>query len=324
MEEFLFLTHDNSDPYFNIASEEYLLKQKEGYYIYLWKNSPSVIVGVNQNTLEEVNLEYLEANGIKLVRRMTGGGAVYHDLNNICYTVIAPFDDSLDNYKKFTAPVIEYLNSLGVKAEFSGRNDITVNGKKISGNAQTVYKNRIMHHGTLLFNTDMSALENVLKPNKLKIESKGIKSVRARVTNIFTELNGKMHIDEFFEGLKNHFRKTAKSYIFTKEDIDCINKLIDNKYSCYNWNVGYSPKGKNRFDAKFSFGIISISFDTQNGKVKNPAIKGDFFTKKDISELAKKLDGIIISVDSFMNALSDIGEYIDGATNKQIVDMIFS
>ena len=143
-----FITHDNHNPYFNLASEEYLLKVKGGYYFYLWINSPSVIVGINQNTLQEVNLGFTERNGIKVVRRLTGGGAVYHDLNNICYTVIAPYDENVDNYKKFTAPVIEYLNSLGVKAEFSGRNDITVDGKKISGNAQTVHNGTIMHHGT--------------------------------------------------------------------------------------------------------------------------------------------------------------------------------
>ena len=127
---------------------------------------------------------------------MTGGGAVYHDLFNINYTVIAPYDETADNYKKFTAPVIEYLNSLGVNAEFSGRNDITVDGKKISGNAQTIYDGRIMHHGTLLFHTDMSVLGDALKPNKLKTESKGIKSVRARVTNIYDCLPVKMSVEE--------------------------------------------------------------------------------------------------------------------------------
>ncbi len=324
MQDFLFLTHDNTDPQFNIASEEYLLKQKDGFYIYLWKNAPSVIVGINQNTLEEVNLDYLENNGIKLVRRMTGGGAVYHDLNNICYTVIAPFDQSADNYKKFTAPVIEYLNSLGVKAEFSGRNDITVNGKKISGNAQTVFKNRIMHHGTLLFNTDMSALEGVLKPNKLKIQSKGIKSVRARVTNIYNELPIKMSAEEFFIGLKEYFSKSCKKYIFTETDVLEIEKLKKQKYSTYEWNIGYSPKGSNRFDGKFTFGVFSISFDTEDGKVKNPAIFGDFFTKKDISILAKKLDGISISAKAFTDALSDVSEFILGATATEIVDMIFN
>ncbi|MCQ2387046.1 MAG: lipoate--protein ligase family protein [Clostridia bacterium] len=169
---FKFISHDIHNAYFNLASEEYLLKIKGGYYFYLWVNEPAVIVGINQNTLAEVNLQYVDKNDIKVVRRLTGGGAVYHDLENICYTVIAPYNQNEDNYKKFTAPVIEYLNSLGVKAEFSGRNDITVDGKKISGNAQTIVGDKIMHHGTLLFKTNMEVLEGALKPNKLKVESK--------------------------------------------------------------------------------------------------------------------------------------------------------
>ena len=207
MQKFKFITHDNHDAYFNIASEEYLLKHTDGFYFYLWINDPAVIVGTNQNAIEEVNLSYTQENGIKVVRRMTGGGTVYHDGGNLCYTVIAPFNPEQDNYKAFTAPVIEYLNSIGVKAEFSGRNDITVDGMKISGNAQTVYKNRIMHHGTLLFDTDMSVLGSALNPSKLKIESKGIKSVRARVTNISEHLGGKMSITEFRRGLKEVFLK---------------------------------------------------------------------------------------------------------------------
>ena len=216
MKSFKFITHDNHDAYFNLASEEYLLKETDGYYVYLWINAPAVIVGVNQNTLQEVNLSYTESNGIKVVRRLTGGGAVYHDYGNLCYTVIAPYDESENNYKKFTAPVIEYLNELGVKAEFSGRNDITIGEKKISGNAQTVYKDRIMHHGTILFSSNMGELSSSLNPSKIKVESKGIKSVRARVTNVKEHLQSKMTIEEFKKGLEEKFLKTAEKYEFSK------------------------------------------------------------------------------------------------------------
>ena len=169
MKNFYFLTHGNNNPYFNLASEEYLLKHKKDYFIYLWINSPAVIVGVNQNALEEVNLEYVESEGVKVVRRLTGGGAVYHDLNNVCYTVIAPKESGEISFKSFSMPVIEYLKTVGINAEFSGRNDITIDGKKISGTAQTVWQDRVMHHGTLLFDTDVNALTSSLKPNKFKI-----------------------------------------------------------------------------------------------------------------------------------------------------------
>jgi len=324
MQNFYFITHDNHDAEFNIASEEYLLKQKEGYYFYLWINSPAVIVGVNQNALQEVNLSYTESNNIKVVRRLTGGGAVYHDLGNLCYTVIAPYDADEDNYKKFTAPVIEYLNFLGVKATFSGRNDITVDGKKISGNAQTVYKNRIMHHGTILFDTDFTVLEKALNPNKLKMESKGIKSVRARVTNIKDHLNCEMTIEEFKQGLKEKFLSNCEEYSFSAEDLIAINNLKAEKYSRYEWNIGRSPKGKNEFTAKFPFGVFTLTFDTENGVIKNAEIHGDFFSKKDLSGLLARLEGVKLNKTEIENAFFDIEKYVSGASGKQIADAMFN
>ncbi len=324
MKSFKFITHDNHDAYFNLASEEYLLKETDGYYVYLWINAPAVIVGVNQNTLQEVNLSYTESNGIKVVRRLTGGGAVYHDYGNLCYTVIAPYDESENNYKKFTAPVIEYLNELGVKAEFSGRNDITIGDKKISGNAQTVYKDRIMHHGTILFSSNMGELSSSLNPSKIKVESKGIKSVRARVTNVKEHLQSKMTIEEFKKGLEEKFLKTAEKYEFSASDIKNIKRLVREKYSTYDWNVGRSPKGKNLFEHKFPFGIFSLSFDTNNGKIENAKIFGDFFSVKDVNFLSQKLNGVLFTKNEIEKALSGVEEYINGASAKEIADKIFN
>ncbi len=323
MDKFLFLTHDFTDPYFNLASEEYLLKHRKEYFIYLWINAPAVIVGVNQNTVQEVNLDYTTSHGIKVVRRQTGGGAVYHDLNNLCYTVIAPFRENVDNYRRFTAPVIEYLNTLGVKAEFSGRNDIVIDGKKISGNAQTVSGGRIMHHGTLLFDTDMTALTFALKPNKLKTESKGIKSVRARVTNIKQYLPD-MTVEEFKNGLKEYFKKTCEEYVLTENDIAEIDKLVRDKYSLYEWNIGRSPKGKNLFEYKFPFGILSFSFDTVEGKIENADISGDFFSVGDIKEFASTLDGVKFTKNDVAAAFQPISGYIKGANADEIIDKLFS
>ena len=323
MSKFLLLTHDITDPYFNLASEEYLLRQKTEYFIYLWINSPAVIVGVNQNALQEVDLAYTDAHGIKVVRRQTGGGAVYHDLNNLCYTVIAPYDEKVDNYRKFTAPVIEYLNSLGVKAEFSGRNDIVIDGKKISGNAQTVVNGRIMHHGTLLFDTDTSVLTAALKPNKLKIESKGIKSIRARVTNI-KEYLPDMTVADFKKGLSEFFAKDCENYRLTDGDIAAIKALVKNKYSTYEWNIGRSPKGKNLFEYKFPFGIFSLYFDTEEGKMKNVEITGDFFSFKDVKEFVRSLQGTKFTKADIERAFNSVGEYVKGASGKEIADKMFS
>lgn len=322
--DFKFITHDCVNPQFNIASEEYLLKYTDGYYVYLWRNSPAVIVGVNQNAFEEVNLEYVNQNDVAVVRRMTGGGAVYHDLNNICYTVIAPFDSQADNYRVFTLPVIKYLNSLGVKAEFSGRNDITVDGKKISGNAQTVYNGKIMHHGTILFNSDLSAVSNALKPNQLKMKSKGIKSVRARVTNVCESLPSKISVEEFFLGLKKALSKGLEKMSFSNDDLQKINLLVKEKYSKFEWNMGHSPKGDNTFSQKFDFGVFTFNFSLNSGKIENPVITGDFFSLKPIEDFAKTLVGLTFDYNCLSSAFCQVGEYIQGADGVEIAKRLFS
>ena len=322
--KFQFITHTNHDPYFNLASEEYLLKQKDGFYLYLWINAPSVIVGVNQNAFKEVNLDYTERNGIKVVRRLTGGGAVYHDLNNINYTVIAPYHESENLYKEFSTPVIEYLSTLGISAEFSGRNDILVDGKKISGNAQTVYNGRVMHHGTLLFDTDVSVLSSALNPNKLKIESKGIKSVRSRVTNIKDCLKNPLTVTEFLNGLAQKLLTLSDKYEFSDEDVSAINKLVKEKYSTYEWNIGRSPKGKVTFEERFDFGVLTITFDTKDGVIENADIHGDFFSKKDVKEIAEKLNGVKFEKQAVLVALNGVGEYIVGANAMDIVCKLFN
>lgn len=322
MEKFTFITHDNTDPYFNLASEEYLLKQTDGFYVYLWVNSPAVIVGVNQNAFNEVKLNVLENKDIKLVRRLTGGGAVYHDLNNLCYTIIAPYDEDRTGYKEFTAPVIEYLNSVGVKAEFTGRNDISVNGKKISGTAQTVYNGRVMFHGTLLFKTDFEVLSSVLSPDKLKIESKGIKSVRKRVANI-SEYLPNVSFSEFRKGVADFLRKDKFERTFTEAEIAEIEKLKREKYSTYAWNFGNSPKGENEYSARFSFGSVKVNFDTENGAIKNAKITGDFFSKREIRELEEKLNGALLIKEELEKVIDIVPEYISGATAKEIKEDIF-
>lgn len=323
MQKFKFITHDNTDAYFNLASEEYLLKHTDDYYIYLWVNDRAVIVGTNQNAIEEVNLSYTEKAGVKVVRRLTGGGAVYHDKGNLCYTIIAPYNADEDNYKKFTAPVIEYLKTLGVNASFSGRNDIVIGDKKISGNAQTVYKNRIMHHGTILFSADTSELASCLNPSKIKMQSKGIKSVRARITNVVEHLQAKMSVEEFKQGLKAQFLKDCDNYELTQKDISEIKKLVDEKYSKYEWNIGRSPIGANDFTAKFDFGILTLRFNTEQGLIKDAQIFGDFFEKKSVKDFADKLNGIKFTKTQIKSALDGIEEFIHGADAQIIADKMF-
>ncbi len=323
MEKYYFLTHDNHDPYFNLASEEYLLKQKGGNYFYLWINAPAVIVGINQNALEEVNLDYTEKNGIKVVRRLTGGGAVYHDFGNLCYTVISPESSAENSFIEFLTPIVEYLKTLGLNAEFSGRNDLLIDGKKISGSAKTSFNGKSLHHGTILFDTDTSVLSLALKPNKLKIESKGIKSVRSRVANVSEYLNEKISLEEFKLGLSNFLLTKSEKYEWTDEDLKAIDKLVKEKYSTYEWNIARSPKGNYSFEDKFEFGIIKFTFDVKGGVMDNVAITGDFFSLKDINLLANKLNGVKFERKQVESVLSEIKDYILNADATEIVDKMF-
>ncbi len=323
MEKYYFVNGISTDAYFNIASEEYLLKQKKGFYVYVWQNAPAVIVGVNQNAIQEVNLGYAENGGIKVVRRITGGGAVYHDLNNICYTVIAPYNKDEDTFKRFSLPVIEYLKSLGVIATFSGRNDILVDGKKISGTAETVYKDRIMHHGTILFESDYVTIEKVLTPSQLKIESKGIKSVKSRVTGVKEYLKSPLSILEFKSGLCSFLKKEFEEYSFSQEDLTVINTLKEKKYSTFGWNIGYSPKGAKKIEERFSFGTISFNFDIVSGLIENMQILGDFFSKKDVKEFENKLNGTAWERSALIKAFSGVEEYIVNANGEEIVNKLF-
>ena len=323
MEKFYFITHKINDSEFNIASEEYLLKQKDGYYFYLWQNAKSVIIGVNQNALEEVNLDYTKREGIKVVRRLTGGGAVYHDMGNVCYTVIAPYDREKDNYKEFTKPVVEYLSSLGLNATLSGRNDVLIDEKKISGTAQTVHKDRIMHHGTLLFDTDAEVLTKALNPNPLKMQSKGIKSVKSRVTNVKEHLAVDMTIEEFIKGLEEKFLSFCKPYTFTEQDKEGIEKLRKEKYSTYEWNIGRSPKGEIVLEEKFPFGVFKLTFNTEKGLIKDAEITGDFFSIKDVSEFSSMLNGRKYDKIELEKVFSKIDEYVVGANGREILEVLF-
>ena len=314
---------DNTSAPFNIASEEYLLERTSGSYIYFWRNKSAVIVGKNQNTLSEVDLDYTDSHGIEVVRRMSGGGAVYHDLGNICYTVIAPYNKDTDSYREFSAPLIDYLNEIGIRAKFSGRNDIEVDGYKVSGNAERIYRDRVMHHGTLLFDTDLSVLEKALIPSPLKLKSKGIKSVRARVENIKKLCNLAYGADEFFDKLCEHFSSIYEAKQFTDEEISEIRAIAHDKYESYAWNVGASMKATGEARARFDYGIVEVAYDLIDGVFENVKLYGDFFEVGNISEIEARLNGTRPTRDALCKALKDIGQYIRGAEVEQFIDKIF-
>jgi len=290
----LCIKNPETNPYFNLAAEEYVLKNFNENCFMLWRNRPSIIVGKHQNTLAEINIDYVKENNIDVVRRLSGGGAVFHDLGNLNFTFIKNVnkEGTLVDFKKYTQPVIAVLNHLGVDAKFEGRNDIMINGRKVSGNAEHVFKRRVLHHGTLLFSSVMADLSQALKVNPLKYQDKGVKSVRSRVTNISEHLPHKMSVIEFHDKIFNFMvdsEEDAILYEYTPEDIKNINQLVEKKYKTWEWNFGYSPKYNFEKLIRTNGGNLEIHLNVEKGIIVDLKIFGDFFGEKDIVEIEKLL-----------------------------------
>jgi len=336
MEEVIMLYVDNkgiTDPRINLAIEEHILKNLDinESYLLFYVNGPSIIIGRNQNTIEEINTEYVEANDIIVVRRMSGGGAVYHDLGNLNYSFITKDEgNSLqDNFKKFTKPVIDALRKLGANASLMGRNDIEIDGKKVSGTAQYSTGGRMYTHGTLMLQSNLDDVQKALRPKKEKIESKGVKSVRARVGNISDYIDRKMTVDEFKQFiLESVFEEDGgeiKEYVLTEKDWEMIHEISRNKYQTWEWNYGKSPKFNIQHSKRFPAGTIDVRFDVEQGIVKGCKIFGDFFGWGEVKDIEEKLTGVRYDKKAFEEALKDVDiKYYFGNIEKEdFINLIY-
>ncbi len=319
-----------TDPRINLAIEEYALKNLdiEDTYLLFYINEPSIIIGKNQNSVEEINTKYVEDNGIHVVRRLSGGGAVYHDHGNLNFSFITKDDgESFHNFKKFTAPVIEALNGLGIQAEMSGRNDILAEGRKISGNAQFSTKGRMFSHGTLLFNSEIEHVVSALNVKKDKIESKGIKSIRSRVANIKEFLTEDITIEQFRQLLLEAIFKTKDipTYELTEEDWKNIYELSKERYQNWDWNYGKSPKFNLQHSHRFPVGQIDIRLDVTKGAIENCKIYGDFFGVGDIGEIEQLLTGVKYEKAEIDQAIEgiDVKHYFGNITREELLDLIY-
>lgn len=321
-----------TDPRINLAIEEYALTtmdvEKDSFFLF-YINQPSIIIGRNQNTIEEINTDFVEANGIIPVRRLSGGGAVYHDLGNLNFSFITKDDgESFRNFKKFTQPIVDALKEMGIDAELSGRNDILAEGRKISGNAQFSTKGRMFSHGTLLFNSEMDAVVSALKVRKDKIESKGIKSIRSRVANISEFLDEPMSIEEFKQALLISIFNGADNieyYELTEQDWENIHKLSEKRYQSWDWNFGKSPKFNLDHSHRFPAGSIDLKLQVSKGKIEEAAIFGDFFGVGDMADVEKRLIGVDYSRTAIDEALADIDipTYFGGVTREDFLSLIY-
>ncbi|WAA11298.1 lipoate--protein ligase [Fervidibacillus albus] len=320
------------DPQINLAIEEYILRHLDinETYLLFYINEPSIIIGRNQNTIEEINTEYVEKNNLKVVRRLSGGGAVYHDLGNLNFSFITKDDgNSFHNFKKFTEPVIKALKKLGANAELQGRNDIVIDGKKVSGNAQYSTGGRMFTHGTLLLNSELGNVASALKVKKEKIESKGIKSVRSRVANISEFLSEPITIEQFrkhlLESIFAEHGGEVQEYVLSDKDWEKIHEISKNRYQNWEWNYGKSPKFNIQHSRRFPIGSIDVRFQVNKGIVQSCKIYGDFFGVGNVEDIEKRLTGIRYDRKEMEKALDDVNiqHYFGNIEKEDFLNFIY-
>ena len=325
----LCIYNDHTNPYFNLAAEEYFFNEYDDDVFRLWRNANTIVVGKHQNTNAEINVDYVNTKGIKVVRRLSGGGAVFQDLGNICYTFIATRSDDVGiDFKRYTQPVIDVLQKLGVDARFEGRNDITIDGKKFSGNAQYIRQNRVMHHGTILFSSQMTDLSEALKVDPLKYKDKAVKSVRSRVTNISDHLKQPIEVTDFINMIMDHILETstdAERHDLTDEDVAGIKELVKEKYETWDWNYGVSPKYAFHNTTRTSGGSIEVVMDVHDGVIRDLKFYGDFFGKRDVADIEEALRSVSHEADEMKEALKDhpIGEYFANVSMDELIGAMF-
>lgn len=318
------------DPYLNMATEEYVLttlSQQDDCFM-LWQNSPAIIIGRNQNAWEEINSDYVEKNNIALVRRLTGGGAVYHDLGNINFTFVVQDEGSGFDFSRFARPIVSALSRLGITAAASGRNDILIDGRKFSGNSEYRSGDRLLHHGTLLFSSDLTVLGQALQVKPQKIASKGIKSVRSRVTNIADYLPQPVSQTEFrttvMQAVAAEFGAAQKDYHLRQEDLDAIQALKATKYATWQWNYGQAPKFNVQRSNRFSFGEIDVRLQVVTGRIQDCTVYGDFFSNADMSQLSARLIGVPYQRQALAAVVSqlELGDYFPDLSPDQFLQLL--
>lgn len=329
MKKTVYIEVATTDPTFNLALEEYVFEKmsRDREYFLTWRNDNAIIVGRHQNTAAEINEEYVKEKNIKVVRRLSGGGAVYHDLGNLNFTFIVDAQPGQKvDLRKFCQPIADTLCNLGAAATVDGRNDILIDGMKISGNAQYVRQGRVMHHGTILFDSDMTVLGQALIPDPAKVQAKGVKSVRSRVTNVRQCLARDMTIEEFRSTLAESLMSEGfEQYELTDDDVAAIREIQQSRYSQWSWNYGFCESGdlirKKRIEG---CGTVEVHISLKNDLITGISFLGDYFSTLSPAELGKLFIGLPLVTEALHCALENhrAGDYITGLGNNELIDLL--
>jgi lipoate---protein ligase len=326
----LYIRNPSHNPFFNLALEEYALRElpQDNEYFMLWQNDPAIIVGVSQNTLDEINPEFVQQNKIHVARRRSGGGAVYHDHGNLNFSFIVNRTPGRTfDFKRFTVPVIHALHKLGISSAFSNRNDLVIGNRKFSGNAQYVTKNRMLHHGTLLVQSNLKNLQSALSVSRDKIRSKGVKSVRSRVVNISEHLGERIPIDHFKELLLDGIAGKEKNwgeYRLTEQDLRNVQRLMRNRYLRWDWNFRSYGAFDKRRSQRFAAGGVESRLRTAGGRILGCKFHGDFFSHGDPADVEKLLIGHRQDRHEIRELFEtlDISHYFYGIGKEDLLELI--
>lgn len=329
MKQMIYIEVKTTDPAFNLALEEYVFEKmpRDREYFLTWRNDNAIIIGRHQNTAAEINEAFVEEKDIKVVRRLSGGGAVYHDLGNLNFTFIvdAQPEQKVD-LRKFCQPIADTLCSLGANATVDGRNDILIDGMKVSGNAQYVRQGRVMHHGTILFDSDMSVLGHALRPDPAKALEKGVKSVRSRVTNVRPCLNRDMTLEEFRAALAAALMTGGfERYELTKADVAAIEEIKNQRYTTKEWNYGFCQESSlARKRRILGCGTVTAHISFKNERISGLLFSGDYFSTLPPEELGKLLIGVPAEREALRKALGGhcAADYITGLNNDDLISLI--
>ena len=319
----------STDPYFNLALEQALFEGpgREDACCMLWRNDRTIVVGKYQNTLQEVDLVCARRHGIRVARRLSGGGAVYHDLGNVNFTFVAPHQGAEMDFAAFCRPVAAVLAELGVEAAIGGRNDMTVEGKKFSGSAQYVKAGRVMHHGTILYDSDLTMLGKVLRPPEDKYVSRGLPSVRGRVTNLRPYVKGDLDADGFLARLRRGLldRLDMEPAAPGPAELARAEELRRTVYSAWDWNFGASPPCQAVKTRRVEgCGRLEVRMDVEKGRVKALRFFGDFFSLEEPAELAERLTGCPLEAGALRERLAgtDVGRYFRGLDGESLLRIL--